>query len=116
MTLHPLDQIDVYLAGGLSDSERVEFESHIAGCATCAAALKEASDMDATVNQLFSAVRPVPGFEDRLIQRLKQIPGRRRLIHPIVKRIAIGVAAGIFVASVGYVGNAAMNGQPQIVN
>ena len=66
--------------------------------------------MDATVNQLFTSIRPTPGFEDRLIQRLKQIPIRRRLIHPMVRRIAVGVAAGLLVGSIGYVGNAAMNG------
>jgi glycine cleavage system regulatory protein len=108
---HVIDQIEAYIAGGLSPDERLEFDQHIAGCASCAAALKETAQMDAAMNQLFALSRPAGGFEDRLIQGLRNAGRRRRWVHPMVRRVATGVAAAILVASVGYVGNTKINHQ-----
>lgn len=109
--MHVTDQIEAYVAGGLTAAERGELEAHVASCAACAAALKEITDMDATMNQLFADARPAGGFEDRLIQRLRQLPRRRRFVHPMVRRVATGVAAAIMLAGVGYIGNGALNGR-----
>ena len=112
MNEHPLEQIDAFIAGGLTDRERAEFEAHVASCPTCAAALAEAKDMDAAVNQLFAFARPGSGFEDRIVRNLNRPKLRRRWVHPIVRKVAVGVAATLFVGGIGYVGNAMMNGQP----
>jgi anti-sigma factor RsiW/glycine cleavage system regulatory protein len=109
---HVIDQIEAYIAGGLSPGERLEFDQHIASCAACAEALKESSQMDAAMNQMFALARPAGGFEDRLIQGLRNAGRRRRWVHPMVRRVATGVAAAILLGSVGYLGNAAMNGAP----
>ncbi|HEX5229641.1 MAG TPA: DUF4349 domain-containing protein, partial [Bryobacteraceae bacterium] len=112
MNEHPLEQIDAFIAGGLTDRERVEFEAHVANCPTCAAALAEAKDMDAAVNQLFAFARPGTGFEDRIVRNLNRPKLARRWVHPLVRKVAVGVAATLFVGGIGYVGNAMMNGQP----
>ena len=112
MNEHPLEQIDAFIAGGLTDPERAEFEAHVANCPTCAAALAEAKDMDAAVNQLFAFARPSTGFEDRIVRNLNRPKLKRRWIHPIVRKVAVGVAATLFVGGIGYVGNAMMNGLP----
>jgi len=112
MNEHPLEQIDAFIAGGLTDRERAEFEAHVAECPACAAALAEAKDMDAAVNQLFAFARPSAGFEDRIVRNLNRPKVKRRWVHPIVRKVAVGVAATLFVGGIGYVGNAIMNGQP----
>ena len=111
MNEHPLEQIDAFVAGGLTDRERTEFEAHVEACPTCATALAEAKDMDAAVNQLFAFARPGGGFEDRIVRNLNRPKLKRQWVHPIVRKVAVGVAATIFVGGIGYVGNAMMNGQ-----
>src|SRR6185437_3065667 len=97
MNEHPLEQIDAYIAGGLADDERTQFEAHVAECPACAAALAEAKDMDAAVNQLFAFARPGAGFEDRIVRNLGRPKVKRQWVHPIVRKVAVGVAATLFV-------------------
>jgi hypothetical protein len=98
-----LDQIPVYLAGGLSSDERRHFDTHIAICEACQAALDEAAQSDRNLQELFAAARPDGGFEERLIGELRAAPFRRRLvIGPTMWRILSGVAAVLVLAGVGY--------------
>src|SRR6185312_8016710 len=108
MNEHPLEQIDAFIAGGLTDRERAEFEAHVAHCPACATALAEAKDMDAAVKQLFAFAHPGLGFEDRIVRNLNRPKHTRRWVDPLVRKVAVGVAATLFVGGIGYVGNAMM--------
>lgn len=101
-----LEQIPAYLAGGLTAPERAALETHIAACPSCAAALHDAARADQFVKDLFSTAQPMAGFEDRVIQSLRQARSRRILhLHPAVLRTASGIAAALVLGSVGYVAN-----------
>ncbi|HWE95277.1 MAG TPA: DUF4349 domain-containing protein [Tepidisphaeraceae bacterium] len=110
---HPTDQIEAYLTGGLTPQERAAFEDHVAGCPACTAAFDEATRSDAMLAGLFSSARPVPGFEDRVIQRLRVRPSRpsRPIVHPMVRRAAVGIAASLLLGGIGFVGTAKMDGK-----
>jgi ACT domain-containing protein len=99
---HVVEQIEAYLAGGLTPDERAAFEAHVEGCAACAAALAAAREADTELRQLFRDVRPEPGFEDRLIQDLRTSSRPHRLsLHPAVRRTAIGMAAVVMLGAAG---------------
>ncbi|MDB5330782.1 MAG: hypothetical protein JWP03_1933, partial [Phycisphaerales bacterium] len=110
---HPTDQIEAYLTGGLTPQERAAFEDHVAGCPACTAAFDEATRSDTMLAGLFSSARPVPGFEDRVIQRLRVRPSRpsRPIVHPMVRRAAVGIAASLLLGGIGFVGTAKMDGK-----
>src|SRR5579884_2217689 len=100
--IHPIDQFETYLTGGLSDAERAEFEAHLSTCAECTAALEAARTSDQRLIAMFASERPEAGFEDRVIQRFREKQSKRlsRLseplkIHPMVRRAAIGIAASL---------------------
>ena len=95
---HILDEIPVYLTGGLASSERKAFEAHVAACPECAAAMFDAKTMDDSLQSLFDNVSPGRGFEDRMVAGFRQKTTRHTL-HPMVRRAAIGVAATILFGS-----------------
>ena len=117
-TDHPrfLQQIEVYLAGGLSDDDRAAMDAHAADCPACAAALAAARETDRAMQRFFAAARPDAGFEDRVIGRLRGEPRRRKLpralpsVHPLVRRAATGVAAAVLLGGVGYAAHRALDG------
>jgi hypothetical protein len=98
---HILDEIPIYLTGGLNADERKSLESHVAGCPECAAAMFDAKAMDESLRSLFDNVSPGRGFEDRMVAGFRQKTTRHTL-HPMVRRAAIGVAASILLSSAGY--------------
>ena len=102
------DQIAAYVAGGLDASERAAFESHLSNCPECAARLHEAQRADREMTELFGDARPIPGFEDRVVQRLR-MGGKNRwswpILHPMVRRVASGVAAVLVLGAIGYAAN-----------
>src|SRR5687767_12307879 len=98
--------IAAYVAGGLEGRERAAFEAHLAVCAACAAALEEAIRVDRRLEQLFGDTRPPVGLEDRVVQRLREQPARRRIVlHPAVWRATSGIAAALVLGAVGFVAN-----------
>src|SRR5205823_775088 len=89
--------------GGLTPAEREAFEAHVTECAACAAALGEARAQDAALRELFGPARPQAGMEDRVIRRLRLASApRRTLLHPLVRRAGLGVAAAVALAALGY--------------
>ena len=55
------------------------------------------------VDELFRETTPTPGFEDRIIARLRTASGPRWLrlrIHPLVRRSATAVAASLLIGTV----------------
>ncbi len=102
------ERIAAYVAGGLDESERAGFEAHSAACAACAAALRQYTEEDRAMGQLFADIRPGMGLEDRIITGLRGARGRWKLVHPAVWRAATGLAAALVLGSVGYVGTQLM--------
>src|SRR5438067_1001287 len=89
------EQLAAYIAGGLEGEELSRFESHADQCAACAAELTTFTDADHHLSNLFSSTRPTPGFEDRLIQILRQSRTHRIFLHPALRRAVTGVAAAV---------------------
>src|SRR6476661_7928154 len=90
-----------YLAGGLADEERAAMASHAAGCPACAAWLEQAQAADRELQATFAADVPDERFEDRLVAAFRDA-GPRMVIHPMVRRAAVGVAAAILLGGVGF--------------
>src|SRR5688500_12393534 len=96
------NQMSAFLAGGLTDAERAGFMAHAAGCPACAAALEQAETADRELEELFAAARPDRGLEDRVVARLRAVKRPPMVLHPMVRRAAIGVAATILLGGVGF--------------
>ncbi|MGC3996326.1 MAG: zf-HC2 domain-containing protein [Anaeromyxobacter sp.] len=107
---HILPLIDAYLAGGLDDAEMRTFDAHVAACGDCAAAVDAARAADAKLVAALADAVPDAAYEDRLIGALRPQYSRPSLImrlsrpirHPMVRRIAVGVAASLVIGTVGY--------------
>src|SRR5258706_2284708 len=100
-----IEHIVAYLSGGLEGAERSKFEDHRDACATCAAELQRAQDADAMLAGMFADAQPQGGFEDRIVRELRTMHRPRSLPHPMVLKVASGVAAAILLGAVGFVGN-----------
>lgn len=97
------ENIAAYLAGGLSAEERARFDAHIHGCAECFDAFTEARDADRTLLRLGAA--PDADFENNLVSAVKGQLMPRRLVHPMVKRAGVGVAAALLLGATGLAAN-----------
>jgi len=98
-----VEMMAAYAAGGLDGEERARVESHVAGCAGCAAAMDEAVRADGEMAGLFADARPAAGFEDRMVQGLrKRRESRWIMLHPAVRRAVSGLAAALVLGTVGY--------------
>jgi hypothetical protein len=106
MTEHEFfqDRIAEYLAGGLPELERSQFESHLAACPTCAADYTAARQLEKNMTQLFAPIAPPSDFEDRLISRLRFSAPRLR-ISSTVRRAAIAASVAMLLGGAGYVMN-----------
>ena len=103
-TNHIVDQIEAYLAEGLSPDERRAFEEHAASCAACGRALADARCADAELRELFAAARPAAALEDHVIRSLRTArTPHRRIIHPMALRSAAAVAAAVLLTGTGVV-------------
>ena len=112
---HVEEDIPVYLTGGMSPDQRHAFESHIAACPQCAAALEEAKNLEDRMTAIFAGAQPSGGFEDRIIQKFRTSGSRagRPLIHPMVRKVAGAVAAAVVLGGTGVVVTNALNGNGQ---
>jgi glycine cleavage system regulatory protein len=105
------ESIAVALAGGLSAAEQTAFDVHRAACANCAAEFDRARESENHMTALLAPALPAPGFEDRLIQQLREnAPSPRSRLrlphptwfHPALGKAVAGVAAAIVLGGVGY--------------
>jgi hypothetical protein len=94
------ENLDAYLAGGLSLEERDRLEGHVAGCDACVSALAAAQKLDRTLAALFAPVRPDAALEDRAIQKLRSARPRRR---SLALRFLGAAAAVIVMGGLGVV-------------
>ncbi len=79
-----------YLDGALRPDERLQVESHVAGCPACAAALQEARQLKSQATKILTRARPV----ERARPVARKMPDRRRK-RPMVR---LGWAASLFLA------------------
>jgi hypothetical protein len=97
-----LENLAAYLADGLEPAERERLEAHTAECATCAAALDAARDMDVTLTTLFVPARPSAVLEDRVIQALRTRPQDAWRL-PVPGWLALAAAALVLIGFTGAV-------------
>lgn len=99
------------LTDDLSASERRLFEDHLAGCSRCRAQFAEDTAMSHTLQDVFVAAGPLPGFERRLTAAFRQrresglagwfrVPAHWVIRHP-AGRIALATAAAVALVALG---------------
>ncbi len=98
MTLHDdFDALaDLYVAGGLSPSERAEAEAHLASCAPCSTLAKDARSFRDWIGGRLAGDGPPADLEDRIIGRLRESRAaafRPRRAVPRWLKTGVGVAA-----------------------
>ncbi len=96
------ENLDAYLAGGLTDDERTALDEHLANCAECAQSLKAARKLETTMKTLFADAPPAAGLEQRAIARLRRQP----TVRPRWVRYVIGAAAVLVLGLIGAVAQA----------
>jgi Domain of unknown function (DUF4349)/Putative zinc-finger len=89
-TIH--ENLDAYLAGGLTPAERKDIEAHIEICAECAQTVKESRQLEQTMNEVFAKDRPDAALEERAIAKLR----KTRIKRATALRF-IGAAAAVLV-------------------
>ncbi len=96
-----VENLAAYLADGLEPAERERLDQHTAECASCAAALVAASDVDAALSGLFAAARPGPALEDRVIQSLRTRTQESAWRLPVPGWFVFAAAAVVLLALTG---------------
>ena len=88
---------DGYLGRWLTETERVEFEAHLADCSDCRHLIQENERLDSLLARANAALLPVPaGLLDRIDGRIRQ--ARRRRVFAWTTGLA---AAGILIGALG---------------
>ncbi len=88
MNVSQCEQLDAFLAGGLSDVEASDFEAHLADCPVCGRQLDQQRRIDHLLAQEPGQLEPMPlGLVDRVELRIRE-GNRRRLF-----RLASGLSA-----------------------
>src|SRR5437016_2400430 len=91
------ENLDAYLAGGLTAQERADLERHVADCAECAGALEQARKLETAISGLFVDAIPRVDLEDRAIAHLRRQP----TAHPLWVRYVLAAAAVLVIGMVG---------------
>jgi hypothetical protein len=96
------ENIDTYLAGELTTSERNRVERHAAACEACQQALAEANRIELAMSGLFADARPSPSLDDRVIQAVRTQPVRT-VQRPRGWRVFAAAAAVLVIGMIGWV-------------
>jgi hypothetical protein len=91
------ENLDAYLAGGLTADERRSVELHIEACAECAQALEESRKLEQLMDDLFIEARPDAALEERAIAKLR----RARITRASAMRFVAAAAAVLVLGLVG---------------
>ena len=99
------DLVAAYAVDALDDSERAEYEAHLADCAECRAELAQLSDAAASVAETVS-VTPSPELKERVMTAIATDSPAEVIPLDIRRRKSLGwgwvaVAASVLVVSVG---------------
>ncbi len=90
-----------YLAEGLTGEERERFQRHLRECRECAQALEEWRGFESSLAGLFTAARPRPGLEGRMIAGLRTAPLQKRVRRIKLLRWIGSAAAVVFLGLLG---------------
>ena len=104
------DQVAAYALDALDDSERREFEEHLAGCEQCSSELEGLQDAATSLAYVPEGPAPSPELRERLLGRVHEetvrthdvpagaaAPRRRRLFAPVLAGLAVGAVAAAIV-------------------
>jgi anti-sigma factor RsiW len=104
------DQVAAYVLDALDDSERREFEEHLADCEQCSSELEGLQDAATALAYVPEGPAPSPGLRERLLERVHAettrvqeapaaaaVPRRRRLFAPVLAGLAVGAVAAAIV-------------------
>ena len=100
------DLAAAYVLDALDDSERREFEEHLAGCDQCREELEGLRDAAAALAYVPEGPAPPPALRDRVLERVHDeqasnvVPLRRRVALPAVATVAVVAAAAAIVLAV----------------
>lgn len=100
------DLVAAYALDALDDSERREFEEHLASCERCRAELEGLRDAAAALAYVPEGPAPPPALRERVLKRVhedhagKVVPLRRRVALPAVAAVAVVAAAAAIVLAV----------------
>jgi len=100
------DQVAAYVLDALDDSERREFEEHLATCEQCAGEVESLKDAATALAYVPEGPAPPPALRERVLQRVHEeapsnvVPLRRRVALPAVATIAVVAAAAAIVLAV----------------
>ena len=98
--------VAAYVLDALDDSERREFEEHLATCDRCREELEGLGDAAAALAYVPEGPAPPPALRDRVLQRVHDdrqsnvVPLRRRVALPAVATFAVAAAAAVVVLAV----------------
>ncbi len=104
------DQVAAYVLDALDDSERREFEEHLAGCEQCSSELEGLHEAATALAYVPEGPAPSPGLRERLLERVHEettraqeapaaaaVPRRRRFFAPVLAGLAVGAVAAAIV-------------------
>jgi anti-sigma-K factor RskA len=100
------DLAAAYALDALDDSERREFEQHLAGCNECSEELEGLRDAAAALAYMPLGPVPPSGLRERLLDRVHEerasnvVPLKRRMALPAVASFGIAAAAAAIVLAV----------------
>jgi anti-sigma factor RsiW len=100
------DLVAAYALDALDESERREFEEHLAGCEQCRKELEGLRDAAAALAYVPEGPAPPPALRERVLQRVQEekasnvVPLRRRMALPAVATLAAVAAAAAIVLAV----------------
>jgi anti-sigma-K factor RskA len=101
------DLVAAYALDALDESERREFEEHLAGCEQCRKELEGLRDAAAALAYVPEGPAPPPALRERVLQRVQEekaasnvVPLRRRVALPAVATVAVVAAAAAIVLAV----------------
>jgi glycine cleavage system regulatory protein len=92
---------DLHAAGGLGADERREADEHAAGCASCAALLRDAKEFSSWARGAIAPDAPPADLENRLITRFRAAGQSKKRRIPVGKRFL--KVTGSIAAAVGLI-------------
>jgi anti-sigma-K factor RskA len=100
------EQLAAYALDALDDSERRDFEEHLATCEQCREELEGLRDAAAALAYVPEGPAPPPALRERVLKRVHEehrsnvVPLRRRYALPAVATFAVAAAAAAIVLAV----------------
>src|SRR5262249_35774437 len=102
------ENLDAYLAGGLTADERSSVELHIEACAECAQTLEESRKLEQLMDDLFIEARPDAALEERAIAKLRGARITRASAMRFIAAAAAVLVLGLIGAAVQAIAEAGL--------